>query len=79
MSAPTFHVPPEVVPVDGYTMADVRWLLVAVTEFLEVADLDAVNDLIAFADPHLSPDGMARVVTDIAIRVTQQIEEARCQ
>jgi hypothetical protein len=79
MTAPTFRTPPEVVPVDGYTMADVRWLLVAVSEFLESADLDAVHDLITFADPHLSPDGLANVVADVANRVQEQIEEARCQ
>jgi hypothetical protein len=78
MTTPTLRVPPAVVPVDGDTMADVCWLLVAVGEFLESADPAAINDLITFADPHLSPDGLAKVVAGIANRVLAQIEEARC-
>lgn len=71
------RVPPEEVVVDGYMIEDVRWLVVAVGEFAGSGDIEAVKELLRFADPNLSADGLANVAGHLAVLLHQHIEEAR--
>ncbi|MGO8823693.1 MAG: hypothetical protein ACLQPH_07670 [Acidimicrobiales bacterium] len=70
------EVLPEVVVVDGYTLSDVCWLLRAVAEFARFADLEAVHQLVGFANPALSADGLARAADEFAGRLARRVEVA---
>jgi len=71
------RVPPNTVLVDGYLVDDVRWLVAAVGEFAGSGDIEAVKELLRFADPNLSADGLANVAGHLAVLLHQHIEEAR--
>lgn len=77
MSVLSNRVPPEEVVVDGYVIEDVLWLLLAVEEFASSGDIEAVRELLRFADPNLSADGLGNVVGHLAIHLRRRIEEAR--
>jgi hypothetical protein len=70
------EVLPEIVVVDGYTLSDVCWLLSAVAEFARFADLEAVQQLVRFANPALSADGLAKVADEFASRLARRVEVA---
>ncbi len=70
------EVLPEVVVVDGYMLSDVCWLLSAVAEFARFADLEAVHQLVGFANPALSADGLAKVADEFAQRLMRRVEAA---
>jgi len=68
------EVLPEVVVVDGYTLSDVCWLLSAVAEFARFADLEAVQQLVRFANPALGADGLAKIADEFASRLARRVE-----
>lgn len=68
---------PEQVVVDAYVLVDICWLLSAVEEFARFGDVEAVHELLRFANPHLSADGLAQIAGDFASRVRRRIEAAR--
>ncbi|MGD0085152.1 MAG: hypothetical protein ABSD78_18445 [Acidimicrobiales bacterium] len=68
---------PEEVVIDGYILDDVCWLLNAVEEFARFGDVEAVVELLRFADDRLSPDGLANVAGEFASRVRRKIQAAR--
>ncbi|MGH9307715.1 MAG: hypothetical protein ACRD0I_12650 [Acidimicrobiales bacterium] len=77
MSLLSNHIPPVAVVVEGYLVDDVRWLVMAVEEFAGSGDIGAVKELLRFADPNLSADGLANVAGHLAILLSDHIEEAR--
>jgi hypothetical protein len=68
---------PEQVVIDGYTLNDICWLLTSVEDFARFGDLDAVVELLRFANPHLSADGLAEVAGQFTIRLRRRIEAAQ--
>lgn len=68
---------PEEVVVDSYVLKDACWLLTSVEEFARFGDLGAVNELLKFADPKLSPDELADIAGEFASRLRRRIEAAR--
>ena len=68
---------PEEVVIDGYILSDACWLLGAVEEFARFGDVSAVVELLRFAHPHLSADGLANIAGEYASRMRRRIEAAR--
>jgi hypothetical protein len=68
---------PEQVVIDGYILIDICWLLTSVEEFARCGDVEAVCELLSFANPHLSADGLAEIAGEFASRVRRRIEAAR--
>jgi hypothetical protein len=68
---------PEQVVIDGYTLNDICWLLTSVEDFARFGDIEAVTELLRFANPHLSADGLAEIAGQFTIRLRQRIEAAR--
>jgi hypothetical protein len=68
---------PDIVPVDGDTVADICWLLTSLEEYARMGDLEGVNELIRYAHPHLSPDGLANVAAGLTARLRRHVEILR--
>jgi hypothetical protein len=68
---------PEQVVIDGYTLNDICWLLTSVEDFARFGDIDAVVELLRFANPHLCADGLAEVAGQFTLRLRRRIEAAR--
>jgi hypothetical protein len=68
---------PEQVVIDGYILNDICWLLTSVEDFARFGDIDAVAELLRFANPHLSADGLAEIAGQFTIRLRGRIEAAR--
>jgi len=78
MSANRYEdVQPEEVVIDGYTLNDICWLLTSVEDFARFGDIEAVAELLRFANPHLCADGLAEVAGQFTIRLRRRIEAAR--
>jgi hypothetical protein len=68
---------PEQVVIDGSVLVDICWLLTSVEEFARFGDVEAVQELLGFAHPHLSADGLAKIAGEFKSRVRRRIEAAR--
>jgi len=68
---------PEQVVIDGYLLGDICWLLGALEEFALFGGLEAVCELLSFANPELSADGLGKIAGEFKSRVRQRIEAAR--
>jgi len=66
---------PEKVVIDGYILKDTCWLLDALYEFARLGDVAPVVEMLKFADPRLSPDGLASIAGETATRL--RIEAVR--
>jgi hypothetical protein len=62
--------------IDGYILKDICWLLNAVETFARFGDIEAVYELVRFADSRLSADGLADIAGEFADRARRQIETA---
>lgn len=67
----------DAVAVDSYTLEDARWLIAAVEELALHGSLDAVCELLNFANPQLSPDGLARIAGSLNMRLRRVLEGTR--
>jgi hypothetical protein len=67
----------EKVVIDGHMCKDLHWLAGAVEEFARYGELEAVANLVGFAHPGLSADGLAEVAGQLALRLRQAAEAAR--
>jgi len=66
----------EKVVIDGHLCKDARELLGAVEEFACYGELEAVYELLRFAGPRLSADGLANVAGELALRLRKAAEAA---
>ena len=67
----------EHVVIDGYILNDICWLLTSIEEFARFGDVEAIDELLRFANPHLSADGLANIAGQFASRLRRRIEAAR--
>jgi hypothetical protein len=68
---------PEEVVIDGYILNDICWLLTSIEEFAHFGDVEAVQELLRFADERLSAHGLANIAGEFGQRVRRRIEAAR--
>lgn len=66
----------EKVVIDGHLCKDVRWLLGALCEFARYGEVGAVVELVKFAGPRLSANGLANVAGELALALAKAAEAA---
>jgi hypothetical protein len=71
------HSPPEHDVVDGFTLEDICWLLLAVEDFALFASIEAVTELLAIAGSNLSAGGLATATGELSAALRRRIEAAR--
>ncbi len=64
------------VVIDGYLCRDLHWLAGAVEGFARSGELEAIANLVRFANPHLSADGLAEVAGQLALALRQAARAA---
>jgi hypothetical protein len=68
---------PDEVVLDGLLVTDLCWLVSSLEEFARFGDVSAVTELLGFANPRLSPDGLARIAGEFGMRLRRGLEAAR--
>jgi hypothetical protein len=66
----------EKVVIDGYVGKDLHWLAGAVESFARYGEPECVAELVKFANPHLSADGLAEVAGQLALALRQAARAA---
>jgi hypothetical protein len=63
--------------VDAFTLQDISWLLASIEEFARKGDIEAVEEFLGYAHPHLSVNGLARIAGELDGHLRLRLEEVR--
>jgi hypothetical protein len=62
---------------DALSVQDISWLLGSLEEFARKGDIEAVEEFLEYAYPHLSANGLARIAGELGGHLRRRLEEVR--
>jgi hypothetical protein len=62
---------------DALSVQDISWLLASIEEFARQGEIEAVEEFLGYAHPHLSANGLAKIAAELDRYLRQRLEEVR--